>query len=398
MKKVLALVLAVIMVCTMAFAVTVGGANPYETTDPNSNAERMAPVTPGASLVFTSEELEADGIEKASDYTVKITFAKGAELVASQGWVENPKGIFKYAVTTKGSTTAVQDDVADIVISSIVVYKTGVKNPVLAADYTSKNANKEVTYAFYSTDAIPAPLANSDASTYFSYAKLDDTTTVAVGSKFKFAFAWDYGYKHDDRTLPANNTTAVVTIGDNAVNGGVVYTFKRAAAANAASSATYVTATAGLVATYNMKAGEKVLFNNIGTLPTTGTNASNKLIKNELDNDVTVKGTLENVVVPYKAVTVTFDGAKDGYKMYMVNADGSVTDLNAKFDDNKVLTATATLTGPVIVTDKAMTATGTTTETGTTTNPGTGANDVVGVAAALAVVALVSGAAISLKK
>ncbi|MEI3514991.1 MAG: hypothetical protein V8Q37_05055 [Angelakisella sp.] len=36
--------------------------------------------------------------------------------------------------------------------------------------------------------------------------------------------------------------------------------------------------------------------------------------------------------------------------------------------------------------------------TGTTTNPGTGANDVVGVAAALAVVALVSGAAISLKK
>ena len=83
--------------------------------------------------------------------------------------------------------------------------------------------------------------------------------------------------------------------------------------------------------------------------------------------------------------------------MYMVNADGSVTDLNAKFDDNKVLTATATLTGPVIVTDKAMTATGTT-GTGTTTNPGTGANDVVGVAAALAVVALVSGAAISLKK
>ena len=39
-----------------------------------------------------------------------------------------------------------------------------------------------------------------------------------------------------------------------------------------------------------------------------------------------------------------------------------------------------------------------TTATGTTTNPGTGANDVVGVAAALAVVALVSGAAISLKK
>ena len=132
-------------------------------------------------------------------------------------------------------------------------------------------------------------------------------------------------------------------------------------------------------------------------MPVAGTNASNKLIKNELDNDVTVKGTLENVVLPYKAVTLTFDGAKDSYKMYMVKADGSVVDLNAKFDDNKVLTATATLTGPVIVTDKALTATGTAAGT-TTTNPGTGANDVVGVAAALAVVALVSGAAISLKK
>ena len=392
MKKVLALVLAVIMVCTMAFAVKVDTANPYETTDPNANATRMNAITPGTSLVFSSTELKADGIEKASDYTVKITFAKGADLVASQGWVENPKGTFKYAVTTKASTTAVQDDAADIVISEIVVSKTGVKNPVLASNFNSKNANKEVTYAYYLAGGFAEVPANTDPAS-FGYAKLDDTTTVD-GTTNKFAFAWDYGYRHADLVLPADNTTAVVA---PAVNGGVVYTVKRDASANAASSATYVTAAAGLVATYNMKAGEKVLFNNIGTLPTTGTNASNKLIKNELDNDVTVKGTLENVVVPYKAVTVTFDGAKDGYKMYMVNADGSVTDLNAKFDDNKVLTATATLTGPVIVTDKAMTATGTT-GTGTTTNPGTGANDVVGVAAALAVVALVSGAAISLKK
>ena len=393
MKKVLALVLAVIMVCTMAFAVTVGGANPYETTDPNSNAQRMAPVTPGASLIFTSTELNAADIAKASDYTVKITFAKGAELVASHGWVENPKGTFVYAVTTKGSTTAVQDDVADIVISSIEVYKTGVKNPVLAADYTSKNANKEVTYAYYSTEAIAAPLANSEAATYFGYAKLDDTTTVAVGSKFKFAFAWDYGYKHADLIITENGSTTVST----GLESGTIYTAKRAAAAGAASSAGYVTALSGFVAGYSMKAGEKVLFANIGTLPVAGTNASNKLIKNELDNDVTVKGTLENVVLPYKAVTLTFDGAKDGYKMYMVNADGSVVDLNAKFDANKVLTATAVLTGPVIVTDKALTATGTAAGS-TTTNPGTGANDVVGVAAALAVVALVSGAAISLKK
>ena len=80
----------------------------------------------------------------------------------------------------------------------------------------------------------------------------------------------------------------------------------------------------------------------------------------------------------------------------MVTSAGLV-DLGAKFDDNGVLKATVKVTGPIIMSDKALTA-ATTTPAGTTTNPGTGANDVVGVAAALAVVALVSGAAISLKK
>ena len=59
--------------------------------------------------------------------------------------------------------------------------------------------------------------------------------------------------------------------------------------------------------------------------------------------------------------------------------------------------ASAKLDGVVILSDKALT-TAATAGSGSTTNPGTGANDVVGVAAALAVVALVSGAAISLKK
>ena len=100
-----------------------------------------------------------------------------------------------------------------------------------------------------------------------------------------------------------------------------------------------------------------------------------------------------STVVPDTGSTSSVENAFN--VVHVVNADGSVKDLGAKFDSNGILTATAVVTGPVIVTDGALTATGT---TGTTTNPGTGANDVVGVAAALAVVALVSGAAISLKK
>ena len=58
-------------------------------------------------------------------------------------------------------------------------------------------------------------------------------------------------------------------------------------------------------------------------------------------------------------------------------------------DDNEALVGYFFLTADLDVTAPAAT---------TTTNPDTGANDVIGVAAALAVVALVSGAAISLKK
>ena len=85
--------------------------------------------------------------------------------------------------------------------------------------------------------------------------------------------------------------------------------------------------------------------------------------------------------------------------LYTVNADGTFSASAFKFVDGKGWTLTAKEMPLTVVTNvKMATVAGTTTGTGTTTNPGTGANDVVGVAAALAVVALVSGAAISLKK
>ena len=181
----------------------------------------------------------------------------------------------------------------------------------------------------------------------------------------------------------------------------ILYTVTREAFANAKSSISLgaeASTTSPFGYVYTLKAGETVMFTNIGTVNIDNTTAAGKALnKNLLDRDATIVAKLEGAMMPNKAVSITVDGAKDGYKVYMVKADGSVVDLGATFNANKVLTATATLTGPVIVTDKAITAAGTT-GTGTTTNPGTGANDVVGVAAALAVVALVSGAAISLKK
>jgi len=388
MKKVLALVLAVIMVCTMAMAVSVGTATGYvPSTTPASNAIRMSYVYPGYSLVFSSTELNAAGITKASDYKVEVTFAKGAELIASQGWVETSKGVFVYAINTKTNATAVQDDAADIVISAIKVTKLGQKAPVLDAKYTSKNAAKEVTYAYAAVayGEVPANIASG-----LGFEKLDDTTTVE-GTVNKFAFAWDYGYAHQDLTITDGMT--LPTVYEN-----TIYTIKK----GDVTSADVVTkdATNGVEFVYNLKVGEKVSFVKLGTLTGLSADATKALNDNADAKDAkyAAVAALEGAFVPAeKPVTIYVDGQKDGAALYLVDAKGAVKDLGSKFDANKVLTASAKLNGVVILSDKALTTTATT-GTGTTTNPGTGANDVVGVAAALAVVALVSGAAISLKK
>ena len=291
---------------------------------------------------------------------------------------------YYYALTAKEGVVAT-DGTVDIIISTITVTKTGVNASINDMKFVDTKDGKTVYAATNAT--IPAMTNTTNAT-------MEEVSTAANGIKLCLGF--DYGYAPADLVIAEDGKS--ITPETPVVD--ILYTVKRTDVANAKTSITLsakATADNAFGYAYTLKAGETVLYTNNGTVPTDTNSAAYKaLLKNRMDNDATIVEELENVNMPNKAVTVTFDNAKEGYKMYMVKADGSVVDLGAKFNDNKVLTATAAITGPVIVTDKALTAAGTT--TGTTTNPGTGANDVVGVAAALAVVALVSGAAISLKK
>ena len=243
------------------------------------------------------------------------------------------------------------------------------------------------TYATHTKDGKPTVTAQD-----FKPMKdiADSTNGIAL------CLGFDFGYEPGKIVIAKDGKSVT----PDAFVENTLYSVVRTQEANAKSSVTlgkYATTENPFGYTYTLKAGETVMFANIGNVNIDNTTAAGKALnKNLLDRDATIVAKLENELMPNKAVSITVDGAKDGYKVYMVKADGSVVDLGATFNANKVLTATATLTGPVIVTDKAITATAA--STGTTTNPGTGANDVVGVAAALAVVALVSGAAISLKK
>ena len=370
MKKVLALVLAVIMVCTMAMAIQVGGTG--TTTTPSTFVGKFERVAPGQSIYFEQSDLtSAAGLTvsvanatDAAKYKVTVNLASGADKIASQGWAKDSSGAWVYALVTKYDETTVLDDAADIVIDSVVVSKVGT-----AVTNTIKYKDDNGAYL----------TANG------SYVKLAD---AAAANKHVSAF--DFGRTTADfRTIdavPGASTT--------------LYTVKKAnagdpAVKNVAFGGTTVGTTGNVIASYSLKVGEKVIFSDVPAFNLT-TSLTSELQNEIITKDATVVEVLGNVVVPNKAIKITVDNQKEGY-LYMVGADGKLTNLNAKFDDNKVLTATAKVTGPVVYSNVALSAVNVTT-TGTTTNPGTGANDVVGVAAALAVVALVSGAAISLKK
>ena len=149
----------------------------------------------------------------------------------------------------------------------------------------------------------------------------------------------------------------------------------------------------GIYAKANLNKGASIyVANDTVDFATTdaGYEASNVKAKIENTYNMAMTGVLEQTDV----------NAAKLYKVYAKGMDGKVASIAATLN-NGVLTFNVPALSTVIVTTDNLTVTAassTTGSTGTTTNPGTGANDVVGVAAALAVVALVSGAAISLKK
>ena len=401
MKKVLALVLAVIMVCTMAMAVTVTGVTTATENSSTTVDNHFIPVTPGKAIVFERDELQlddakcikTDGKFDPTKNKVDVAFDKGSDLIASQGWVKTTEG-YKYVITTKANDTAVLDDTADIIISKITVTKYGVDG---SAVYAFSQKASDGTLEYLVVPAAGKKLVNE---------MFNNDGTVAAGNGYRalndtkdlpsvFGGVFNYG-----RAL--NDTVSIDAVNTTAFAADTIYKFAKGAKPTTTEK-TYVkdtNTTPKATVSYTVKVGQSLYFHQIAAVVD-----YNTLLSKAVKEDIWSKGATVTMVVggtpvatPNAMATIAVDGQKAGAALYMVNADGSLTNLNAKFDDNGVLKATANVTSIILLSDKALVAANTSTETGTTTNPGTGANDVVGVAAALAVVALVSGAAISLKK
>ena len=368
MKKVLALVLAVIMVCTMAMAVTITG---DKTIVAGSGSDEFAGVTvtnltPGESIIFTVKDLFDTNYYTVDSNTVtggkkfvpannKVTvnYYAGKALV-TEGWqMIDPDGEetadnYQYVITVKEDLTKALDSKVDLVIKSISVKATG-KNPVDVAKAVSGKNYTKLT--------------------------VDGTETIMV---------FDVGYAKGELTINGNGTVALEEVELNTI--------------------------------YTIKAGKDSKDKDVTTgkwtdgTRTLAVNANGTLIKKSLAyvgdyvdgtvlKDVKAEKVLFNSRNQYSVPMTSFvENAKASYNAYAIKGDGSVAKLSATLDDG-VLTFTMPAFSYVVVVDGTLATTATEPATpGTTTNPGTGANDVVGVAAALAVVALVSGAAISLKK
>ena len=368
MKKVLALVLAVVMVCTMAMAFTpttsvvIGGGT--DAVAPTDTYERL---TPGAKLIvhfentvkFYNEGAGATAKFVPEKNTVSVTFSKGAEWVASQGWVQvNPDTAnsvsfggkhYEYQIVLKQDyTKAFNNKVCDLSISKVTLRADGYDTQTIFAETNTVKCAYGVGY-------LAADLGVEIAA--------DGTVSVNP------ALATDTIYtikSINDDGKPVNS----ITVGKKFPVGN------------------------GLVAEMPISVGQKVLYKTLTNLFTTD------------DTGYTVAGiadggTAWGVNQFNTPVKVTYNqGKADAAKVYNVYAkdlSGKITKLAATLDRG-VLTFNVPALSCFIITSDTVTASATETTPGTTTNPGTGANDVVGVAAALAVVALVSGAAISLKK
>ena len=355
MKKVLALVLAVIMVCTMAMAITI--TVPTVTPAPTTTSS----VVPGE-ITLTAANIDKDGY-----FYVQLHDNLFAEV--KSGADINEKN-FKVVVSTTPASTVVystdnhaylkianidmpKDGKADFAINSLTIsylgggtniMTVGVKDGVLVVTDQKVNGN---TVAKASLPTITDGTDPIKAAYDVFYATETVSTSVTASGWYK-----------------ADGAAKVFTVSD-------VSSYPVASvniAKNAFLKATYVD-----LADYDL-----------AKLTAAATEA---------------KGTASVAGGVTLTETATFTlNFGDNVYVYTLNKDGSVSTSPLKFVDGKGWTMTGKEMPLTAVSTVKLTTVAAPATPGTTTNPGTGANDVVGVAAALAVVALVSGAAISLKK
>ena len=368
MKKVLALVLAVIMVCTMAMAVTTITITGSDGTIVISGSDTVATATISNDKAIKSNttyylEVPEGFFKILTDNGVNIGTKKYGEVFTVSGLNGgfNAEDLSKYYVPVK-----VEDKALD-----------GVADATLGAFTVKKDANN---YASFKV------VGNKFALEKLVVGSLDKTADATLTGDLYSKY--DIGYAAEEVT------SATTTMADNNYNTWFHNDSNKAISINLGEGWTLKVPAKTY---FQFEQADVTVPGSFGT----GNALATTTVKSSKAYSVT------GATLIYKLAAT--NGSNDVY--YAYGLDSKIYNAGLKFVIEK--DAVGTETGywtletteylyAIFTADKALATVGSAVETtpagSTTTNPGTGANDVVGVAAALAVVALVSGAAISLKK
>ena len=362
MKKVLALVLAVVMVCTMAFALT--------------------PVT-----ATTATELGTSGIATLKEADASETY--GVKI--DQSYYVNAAGVDKNVFTASNVTLAKDGTDMYVVVPTLDKALDGVADFTFTG--TLKVADKENagTYVVYGIkNGVLVAIEGKDKGITMSAAQLD-TRNGNLNNMLQEKY--DIGFETYVLASDSDLTDAITGLTPD----GKYDTW-------------YITGSKALSATINdvtVKVPAKTAFKMKKPANAVTTSFDALVDKNYTGfHGLFVEGT---------GITMSLNvtPADNTMNLYAVDKNGKIYSLGTSLTESKkvdgtivgTLSATFGGTYQIVKLNKAVDVNGTVpgvastpATPGTTTNPGTGANDIVGVAAALAVVALGSGAAISLKK
>ncbi len=353
MKKVLALVLAVMMLATVAFAAA-------DVTNPGDGSTdfKRGTVLPGKTIAITAE-----GIHDRND---SYKFLDSSDPDAKYDANDPADKLLKDLNSTNYSITAFKYNDGKAMITGYGFNDT--KNQVeikLKKDFSlTKPVKLNVTFTLKGKKVGKTKPADIDV-------EISKTINFELNKGLQIS---------DDNELKIDGSTSF--------NEDYVYEIQKSTNGEKQGTMEFTTADGDVDVEVRVYSGDKLyLYNTV--------EADTDILKAYADADADLSFlTFKGEPTFNSTATVRFY-KEEGTYVYGVK-DGKVVNVNAKWSDDEgaFILKTRTL-GAYVFSDKKLSVS---TPAAGSENPDTGANDVVGIATALAAVALVSAAAVSLKK
>ena len=400
MKKVLALVLAVMMLATVAFA-----ANDVDAVSPK--ATKKASVTPGGRL-----DISINYSDSGNGEIIKVYGSENqAQAQAADGAVNGDPtyGIFRSVTTENYSITRIKYEHGKNLITGITINDKEERVEVNFKDDLNNTGRKDFEVRFTLKGKGKMTLKDDEVDRYNDYMKLTGEKAAVRGEKvsipdIKYTIIGTVGYGKVEMSIGDDQDEEIENLGGHGINlDSDVVKFVRSEklvpgyttrVAGAYTADAILTQEYGDALTLEARVYHNdVLFFNVGYAP--DRDIIGRLADSDADMDFYLFNSDTKFTTFNSNAKLYFNDADENDFVYQIKDKKLVKVGSYSEDDGCWVVKTRTL-GQYVVSDvelKEFEATGS-----VDGNPDTGANDVVGIATALAAVALVSAAAVSLKK